>query len=313
MDTFSHMLIAFLLVGKFDITLGVFAGFMALFLDLDVLLFPLAKKYPVLEHRGITHSIPATLIYTTVISTIFTLITGLNFLLVLGAGLTGSLMHILGDSITTYGLGAFWPFRKKYIKLDIILGIDPLLIIISIPSLLLFHVSYQTNDFIMFNTIFFIAGVYLITYVLIRLILKLTIYFKFKTKSLPTLNWFKFKLISESDQKKGDYEYKELQWQKYNLITKNFSPKRTFLFPKINPAPPLATDDQLIAYSHKLKPVQRIFRPIFYHICEIIRRTKAEAQLFWSSVEHEYMGALVSLKRDGTYKFERIYPYKRVK
>ncbi len=312
MDTFSHILIAWLLVGKFDPILGAFAGFMALFLDLDVLLFPLAKKFPIFEHRGITHSIPAALIYTTIISIIFILITGLNFLAVLGAGLIGALMHILGDSITTYGLGAFWPFRKKYIKLDIILGIDPLLLILSIPSLGIFHISYQNNNLGLYNAMFWIAGVYLITYLGIRVILKLAVYFKFKSKSLPTLNWFKFTLIYESPLKKGDYEYQELQWQKYNLITKKFSPKRSFLFPKINPEPPLNTDDELIAYSHKLEPIKRIFRPIFYHICRIIRKTGDETALFWSSVEHEYMGVLVVLQRDGSYKIERIYPYKRV-
>ncbi|MGA7650021.1 MAG: metal-dependent hydrolase, partial [Thermoplasmata archaeon] len=60
MDLFSHVLVAYLLTyGVFGpqpqyLAAGALAGGLP---DADALFFPLAKRFPILRHHGITHSL----------------------------------------------------------------------------------------------------------------------------------------------------------------------------------------------------------------------------------------------------------------
>lgn len=312
MDTFTHILLAFVVIGTVDIKLGVFAAFMALFIDLDFVLAPFARKFPVLEHRGVVHAVPIILIYTPIISIFGSLLLGTNYLLTLVAGLSGTLLHVLADSFTTYGIAALWPFKKEHLKLDFFIGIDPFAFIVSIPALAILLSSYYNNNLATFNNMLLFATIYFSIYFLARIMLKILVWQKFHTKSLPSFNWFKYTLIYESNGQEGQTEYKELQWQSYNLLTRKMSPMKSFRFPKINPSPPLETENQFIAYSYKLDRIKRILTNTYYHICRTIRKTAEETVLFWSSIEMEFMGALVYLKPDGSFKIDRIYPYKKI-
>lgn len=315
MDTFTHILIAFLLIGKFDVRLGLFAGFMALFLDLDFVLAPLTKKYPSLEHRGIVHSFPIIFILTLITSLIYTLITWQNYFLVLLAGLAGSFTHIIGDSITNYGTNSLWPFAKRYVKLNIIPGIDFLQAGISLTTIPLLFVSYLSNNFQLFNLIYLIVGVFLILYFSIRTVMKVIVYFKFKTTTLPMLfNWFKFKIVYEKNFKQGDKEYMEYKWIKYNVITRSNSKGSTFKFSTTKPALPLDTDEKRISYTYNLDALQDHLKNTEYNICEILKHKNDETVLFWYSLELKSgsfrMGAKIFLKNDGTYRIKNARVYK---
>jgi len=313
MDTFSHILIAFLLLGKFDTNLAVFAGLMALIIDLDVILFPLTKRYPHFDHRGLVHSILGVICVTLVASLVFSTLTGINYWLSLAAGLIGAFAHTFCDTMTNYGTLSLWPFVKKYVKLDIISGISPITIIVSTISIPYLYSSYESSNFSLFNNIYLIASIFFIIYFLLRILLKSYIQMKFHTRSLPGFNPLKYKLVQNSVYKEGDQEYKELKWRTINLITGKSTEENQFRYALMNPTPPLDTDEKLISFSYQTKPIQRILAHSDFHICEIVEENEDGMIIFWYALELAAgkwrMGATISLKRDGTYETKRIYPY----
>ena len=313
MDTFSHALIAFLLLGQFDLNLGVFAGIMALIIDLDVILYPLTKKYPHFDHRGIVHSVPGLICVTVVASLIFSLLTGTSYWLSLGAGLIGAFSHVACDNLTNYGTLTFWPFSKNYVKLDIISGISPITIIASTISMSFLYSSYESSNFPLFNNIYLLAVLFFSIYFLLRIVLKSYIQIKFHTKSLPGFNPLKYKLVQETRYQEGDQEYKELKWTTMNLITGKSTDEGQFRFALMNPIPPLDTTEKMISFSYNIKPIQQILAHSGFHICEVVEENNDPMVLFWYALEFTAgswrMGAAIFLKRDGTYETKRIYPY----
>lgn len=321
MDTFSHILIAFLLLGKFseicgfNINVAVFAGIMALIIDLDVILFPLTKKYPHFDHRGLVHSILGVLCVSLVASLIFSLLTGTNYWLSLGAGLIGAFSHTFCDTLTNYGTLSLWPFVKKYVKLDVIPSISPITIIVSTISMPLLYSSYIHSNLSLFNNVYLIASVFFGVYFLFRIFLKAYIQLKFHAKSLPLFNPLKYKLVQNSQYKEGDQEYKEMKWRTTNLITGKSTEENQFRYPLMNPTPPLDTDEKLISYSYKAEPIQRILAHSSFHIYEVVEKNEDGMTLFWWALEFSWgkvrMGASIALKRDGTYKTNLMHPYQK--
>ncbi|MHA1270059.1 MAG: metal-dependent hydrolase [Candidatus Helarchaeota archaeon] len=314
MDTFSHIVIAFLIYAKIDLRLAFIAGFMGMFVDLDVLLYPLSKKYPIFDHRGIGHSFLVVIAYTSVIALIFTTITGMNFIVILLTGLSGSLLHITCDSMTNYGIYSLYPIIKKHIKLEIFFGVDPLAVIFGLGSFSLFFYYYFISNFSMFWILCNIMTIIYILYFLVHCILKIIVYLKFRTRSLPTFSRIVFKIIENRDLNIKSNNYKLLKWKSYNLITKKLSIERTFKLPLYEPKLPLSTEEDMIAYSYNLKEIQRIFNRVDFLICEIVNNVKHEfSKLFWYSLELNGgkfgMGAYVLLKKDGSYKIKRNYPF----
>ncbi|MDD1779097.1 MAG: metal-dependent hydrolase [Candidatus Helarchaeota archaeon] len=312
MDTFSHILIAFLLLGQFDLNLAVFAGVMALIIDLDVILFPLTKKYPLFEHRGLVHSILGVICVTLVASLIYSSLTGINYGLSLGAGLIGAFSHTTCDTMTNYGTLSLWPFVKKYVKLDINPGISPITTIVSTISIPFLYSAYRDSNLLLFNNIYLIVSIFFGIYFIIRISLKSYIQFKFHTKSLPNFNPFKYKLVQVSLYNEGDQEYKEIKWRTINLLTGKFTEQGQIRYPMMNPTPPLDTDEKMISFSYKTTPIQRILGHSDYHLYEILEKNEDAMIIFWYVLEFTMgkwrMGATIDLKRDGTYKTARKYP-----
>jgi membrane-bound metal-dependent hydrolase YbcI (DUF457 family) len=312
MDTFSHILIAFLLLGKFDLNLAVFAGVMALIIDLDVLLFPLTKKYPHFDHRGLVHSVLGVICVTLVASLIYSGLTGMNYWLSLGAGLLGAFSHTICDTLTNYGTLSLWPFVKKYVKLDINPGISPLTTIVSTISIPFLYYSYEGSNLVVFNNVYLIASVFFVIYFIIRISLKSYIQFKFHTKSLPNFNPFKYKLVQIAQYKESDQEYKEIKWRTINLITGKSTEEGQIHYPLMNSTPPLDTDEKMISFSYKTTPIQRILAHSDYHLYEILEKNEDAMIIFWYVLEFTIgkwrMGATIALKRDGTYQTARMYP-----
>jgi len=316
MDTFSHILIAFLLLGKFDLNLGVFAGLMAFIIDLDVILYPLTKKYPHFDHRGIVHSVPGVICVTLVASLIFSLLTGTGYWLSLGAGLIGGFSHVLCDNLTNYGTLTFWPLKKKYVKSDIIPGISPLTIIVSVISMPSLYSSYENSNIMLFNNIYLVASLFFGIYFIFRILLKSYIRLKFHNiSSIPGFNPIKYKMVQNSQYQEEGQEYKELRWRTINLINGNSTDEGQLRYPLMNPKPPLDTDEKLISFSYQTEPIQRILAHSSFHVYEIIEQKEDGMTLFWYALELSWgkwrMGVGISLKRDGTYRVWRYYPSSR--
>ncbi|MCI4357598.1 MAG: metal-dependent hydrolase [Thermoplasmata archaeon] len=131
MDLFTHVLIAYLVSygvwgpgGLQYIAAGALAGGLP---DSDALFFPLAKRFPLLRHHGITHSIFGVTVIAAVgafvVPSVFAHVIGPSF----AAGSTlyyflamegGGLSHVFLDGFTHYSVPPFAPFSKLEFHLD---------------------------------------------------------------------------------------------------------------------------------------------------------------------------------------------------
>jgi membrane-bound metal-dependent hydrolase YbcI (DUF457 family) len=136
-DLFTHILVAYL------VTFGI-VGFQPSYLaagalagglpDADALFFPIARRFPILRHHGITHSL-----------------TGITILAVAGALIAptiapgspwiyflvmwvGGLCHVLQDAFTNFSVPPLLPFSKKEVHLDADRAINFATMIVSVLS-----------------------------------------------------------------------------------------------------------------------------------------------------------------------------------
>ncbi|MGA9098590.1 MAG: metal-dependent hydrolase [Methanotrichaceae archaeon] len=135
MDFFTHLLIGLIIASLADgsnvniyIALAVF---MSLLPDLDFLMAPLWKRFPFMGHHGITHTPIFIIAASAFIYTSMLILAGKSDIrLILVMFLAGA-SHILGDLLGTGGVPLFYPFSRRYFKLNVDLGINPLLTIFS--------------------------------------------------------------------------------------------------------------------------------------------------------------------------------------
>jgi membrane-bound metal-dependent hydrolase YbcI (DUF457 family) len=138
-DLFTHVLTAYLLtfglVGFQPnyLIAGAIAGGLP---DADVLVFPLAKRFPILRHHGITHSIFGV--------TVFALIGGLwvapmlshggNPLVYFAVMMAGGICHMLEDGFTHYSVAPFLPFSEQPLEVDADRAINFITLVVSVVS-----------------------------------------------------------------------------------------------------------------------------------------------------------------------------------
>jgi membrane-bound metal-dependent hydrolase YbcI (DUF457 family) len=153
-DLFTHVLTAYLLtfglVGFQPnyLIAGAIAGGLP---DADVLVFPLARRFPILRHHGITHSIFGV--------TVFAAIGGLWLAPMLAGGgnplvffavmMAGGIGHMLEDGFTHYSVAPFLPFSETPLEVDADRAINFITLVVSVLSFYLLlgvergHVAFQ--------------------------------------------------------------------------------------------------------------------------------------------------------------------------
>ncbi|MGP8077502.1 MAG: metal-dependent hydrolase [Thermoplasmata archaeon] len=121
MDLFTHVLVAYLLtygIVGFQpqyLAAGALAGGLP---DADALLFPLARRFPMLRHHGITHSIlgvSVTAVVGALVAPHLAPGTPLVYFVVMEAG---GLAHVAQDAFTHFAVPPLLPFSKVLVHLD---------------------------------------------------------------------------------------------------------------------------------------------------------------------------------------------------
>jgi membrane-bound metal-dependent hydrolase YbcI (DUF457 family) len=161
MDPFSHLLLGYLLGfgiwGPAGLQYVVAAAIAGALPDLDVVLFPLSRWFPLLRHRGISHSI----LGVTVIAAVGCFVvpplmargpnpdfgqgSPLSFFVALEVG---GLSHVFLDSLDHWSVPIFAPFspREYHFDVDRILNIGSMAFTVGAYALLLYErgrVSYD--------------------------------------------------------------------------------------------------------------------------------------------------------------------------
>ncbi|OEH91391.1 metal-dependent hydrolase [Bacillus solimangrovi] len=131
--------------------------------DFDTILkFKNNAKY-IRNHRGITHSMPAVLLWSLLITgVIYFFSPDANITHLWGWTLIAVILHVFVDIFNAYGTQALRPFTKKWVALGIINTFDPFIFFIHIAGFIIWRFGGQPG------IIFVIIYLILIGYYLIR-------------------------------------------------------------------------------------------------------------------------------------------------
>lgn len=129
-------------------------------------------------HRGATHSILGILILSLISGVLLSFLFQFPFLYSFSFVLFGCLTHILLDILNSYGAQVFWPFSRKRVTLNLLVFIEPFMII-PFLAIIFFHTTLGN---IGSNIIFTLVILYFALRYLSKLLLKNLLKKKFPDK-----------------------------------------------------------------------------------------------------------------------------------
>ncbi len=303
MDLFTHVLVAYLvsfgLVGFQPqyLAAGALAGGLP---DGDVIFFPLARRFPILRHHGITHSIFGV--------TVVALAGGLLApFLVPGSGLVyflvfeaGGLAHVAQDGFTHFSVPPLLPFSERRLELDADRAINLLTLGVSVASFyLLLGVERNRVPFEDYLATVYALMAFFGTYFALRLAGRLRVGQIRRTLGdydhvVPTGNPFAWLVLSE---RREDGRLRTT-WARYvlgrGLVAGPFSVVGA-LEPTASAGPP-ADEAEALARAYPLaRQASSVFEATF-HFGEAFRDPNGAWTAVWYSLEFTLFGRAAGVR-----------------
>jgi len=292
MDIFTHLLSGFLVSywasissagGSSDELYVIFGTLMAIVPDIDMFLKPFWGRKPHTGHHGITHMLLFIIILPTIIYIALAVLLDVSDPgLLLLMYLTGS-MHLLWDFVGTGGVRPFYPYQKRYSKLNLEVGVNPILGIYSLLSLmLLLAIHFGLIGFLDYQAATFLIGAGYLLDLGSRAALRS--YYGRRPENrvfsaLPTLSPFRWRFARREETE-----------HEVEVILKTHHGSRMYSIPKARPERGANCKD--LASTYWLGQVQerlRIFDYPYYRI-ECIGDKRA---IIWNTAE---MGRVMDVK-----------------
>lgn len=159
------------------------------------------------HHRGITHSIPAWLIWPTVLALVLWIFFPGYFGLLWWWSFLGVIVHVGMDLLTTYGTVAFWPLSKRRYGWDILMIVDVVLWAFGALGIYLWWTGVSPERVLWYTIL--PSAVYLLLRVAVQFYLRSRVRrFYEKTGAeigrisvIPFLGMFRWNLVVESAEK----------------------------------------------------------------------------------------------------------------
>src|SRR6185312_11328164 len=119
-------------------TSAVFSGIVvgSLIPDIDTVLKLRNNAVYIRNHRGITHSIPAVLLWPLIITIVLSLfLPEANFIHLWAWTFLAVFLHVFVDIFNAYGTQALRPFSNRWVAIGVINTFDPIIFILHIIAL----------------------------------------------------------------------------------------------------------------------------------------------------------------------------------
>jgi inner membrane protein len=119
-------------------TSAVFSGIVvgSLIPDIDTVLKLRNNAVYIRHHRGITHSIPAVLLWPLLLTVVLTLLFPVaNFIHVWAWSFLAVFLHVFVDIFNSYGTQALRPFSKKWVAIGVINTFDPIIFVLHVLAI----------------------------------------------------------------------------------------------------------------------------------------------------------------------------------
>jgi membrane-bound metal-dependent hydrolase YbcI (DUF457 family) len=206
-DLFTHILVAYL------VTFGI-VGFQPSYLaagalagglpDADALFFPIARRFPILRHHGITHSLTGVTILAVAGAFLAPLLAPGSALVYFVVMEVGGCCHILQDAFTNFAVPPLLPFSEKQVHLDADRAVNFFTLIVSVASFyLLLGVERNHVPFAWYLLTVYALMAFFAAYFAIRLAGRIQVQRRMKeegyTAVSPTSNPFRWMLIREEN------------------------------------------------------------------------------------------------------------------
>ncbi len=169
------------------------------------------------HHRGTSHSVFALMIWTLLISGIILLFAGnIDFLPIFYWTFLGVVLHVVLDLMNAYGTQAGRPFTKKWLSLNFLPLIDPIIYLFHIVGFILWYLGFSPGPTFAFVYIF--VGIYIISRFCIYKIIRGIIIDSTEIDGIFTLipsiwlHKWDFVIETNSTYYVGSVTYKKLQW-----------------------------------------------------------------------------------------------------
>lgn len=169
--------------------------------DIDTVLKLRNNAVYIRHHRGITHSIPAVLLWPLLITGVLSLIlpTADIFHVWLWTQIA-VFLHVFVDIFNAYGTQALRPFSKKWVALAVINTFDPF--IFGIHCLGIIFWAFGANPVMTFSIMYIIIVIYYILRFILQKAVKSAVHSEIKDEEFvivaPTMNFFEWKVAAKS-------------------------------------------------------------------------------------------------------------------
>jgi membrane-bound metal-dependent hydrolase YbcI (DUF457 family) len=206
-DLFSHVLVAYLLtyglVGAQPqyLAAGALAGGLP---DADALFFPLARRFPLLRHHGITHSLLGVTVVAVVGAFVAPMILPGAPLVYFAVMEAGGIAHLLQDGFTQFAVPPLAPFSDKRLHLDADRAISFVTLVVSVIGFyVLLDVERNHVAFNVYLATLWILAAFFGAYFAVRLAGRAAIgrhrgILGERAEPVPTANPFSWLLLSET-------------------------------------------------------------------------------------------------------------------
>ena len=173
MDLFSHVLVAYLLTyGVFGaqpqyLAAGALAGGLP---DADALFFPLAQRFPLLRHHGITHSLTGVTVVAVAGAFLAPMILPGAPLVYFAVMELGGVAHILQDGFTQFAVPPLAPFSGRLVHIDADRAISFVTLVASVLSFyVLLDVERNHVAFSVYVATLWVVAAFFVAYFAVRL------------------------------------------------------------------------------------------------------------------------------------------------
>jgi len=303
MDLFTHVLIAYLVAfgifGPNNLQYVAAAALAGGLPDADALLFPLARRFPLLRHHGITHSIFGVTVIAVVgaflVPLLLSAVVGATFaagswLLYFLAMEGGGLCHVFLDGFTHFAVPPLAPFSKWELHLDADRAINLGTFAFTGFSFWLMLTERNRVPIPVWEATAWVLLAGYLAYLAVRGIARwkagVVARREGYTAVSPTGNPFRFLLVEE----RKDGPVVRLRHTEYHLLSGLQSKGRTIEFPKVPlPPGPVTTEGDALQRSYLPALKQGRMLDMTYHSAEV-RNTPHGWEVLWYSLEYSMLG-----------------------
>lgn len=303
MDLFTHVLVAYLLtflaVGFQPqyLAAGALAGGLP---DGDALFFPIARRFPILRHHGITHSVFGVSVVAVVGAVVAPHLAPGSPLVYFAVLELGGLAHVAQDAFTNFSVPPLLPFSRRRLAIDADRAINFVTLLVSVAAFyLLLGVERNRVPFEEYLLTVYALGLFFVAYFAVRLAGRLAVGRRLAAlgpfeKVVPTTNPLAWILLAE----RAEGGRVRTTWARYVLG------RGVVAGPFVAEGPVDATptsgvpssEEEALAWAYPLARKASSMIESTYHFGEATRDPEGGWTAVWYSLEFTMLGRAAAVK-----------------